>query len=695
MQKETILIVEDEKIIALDLLRRLEHFGYNVVGTAVDADEAYGLAVESRPSLILMDIMLAGPEDGVSAATRIRKDIGCAIIFLTAYADEATLTRARAAEPYGYVLKPFKERELFTAIDLALYKNEVEQRQRRQERLFSAILHSINDGIIATDTQLNIEFMNTVAEDITGWGEAEARGKPIADVATIKDDQSGRALFDPVFLSGGEFPFFFTEAHLTNRSGQDIEIDGSLTRIRQEGNSVEGFLLALRDITEIRHLSATVSYQASHDLLTGLDNRESFTRQLDLAIQSVATDRIEHTLLVVDIDHFKAVNDSCGSDAGDELLRQVSSCMRDLTSRNDTVSRLSGDEFGLVLRNCAQRDAVRVAERLQDALREHRFFWRGVVYPVSLSIGVVPLLPSINNTRLAIEAGDDACGLAREEGGNRVNVFHSQDLRYEKLRDEKEWISRITSAAEGDDFILYRQPITPIAASKNLRPKQEILLRLKKGSGVIASPGEFIPAAERYNLMRVIDRWVLARAMREIRWLIDAKNPIAESTFTLNLSGQSLLDSDLADVILNLCVVWNVPANLVCFEITETAAIQNLSYASRFIKTLKEKGFTFSLDDFGSGFSSFGYLQNLPVDYLKIDGSFVRDIDSNQVDFTMVESINSMGHVMGLKTVAEYVHNNEILEHVRRIGVDYAQGYVISEPVPLLPIGVVLEPLRA
>ncbi len=684
MEKESILIVEDEKIIALDLLRRLERFGYEVLGTAVDAKEAFAIAEEQRPDLVLMDIMLSGSADGIGLAIEMRRKLGTAIVFITAYADSSTLASAREAEPYGYILKPFKERELFTTIDIALYKSSMERKMHRQERLFSAILHSINDGIIATDNDLCVLFMNPVAEELTGWTEAEAQGLPVSQVAGIRDPLSAKTIFEASIASIAEFPLFFSESIILDRSGKEIVIDGSLARIREAGNSVEGFLLAMRDITEIKTLSAKVDYQASHDILTGLANREELALKLQEEVSRLAAGSgDESSLLIIDIDRFKAINDSCGALAGDELLRQTASYIRDLTSRNDTAARTGGDEFAVILRGCGEIDAVRVAKRLQDALIEHKFLWHGTAYPVSLSIGVVPLSHSTLDVHSLLAAGDDACSIASEEGGNRVNVFLAADSRYERRRDEKQWIGRITSAAREGRFVLYRQPIVPTDTSGPLLAKQEILIRMISEEGGITPPGDFIPAAERYNLINDIDRWVLEHSMRGIRGLLDSHDPVAACLFSINLSGQSLLDDGLAAYIIDLSSAYAIAPEKLCFEITETAAIQNLSYATRFIKALKDKGFTFSLDDFGSGFSSFGYLQNLPVDYLKIDGAFVRGMAENPVNYTMVESINSMGHVMGLKTIAEFVINEPTFDLVRKIGVDYAQGYAISKPVPL------------
>ena len=684
MNNENILIVEDEKIIALDLQRRLERFGYSVIGMAADGPEAINIARERSPDIILMDIMLAGGMDGIEAAKQIRAQLGIPVIFLTAYTDEKTLERAKEVEPFGYILKPFKERELYTTIDIALYKNSIDKKLRKQERLFSAILHSINDGIIATDMEMSINFMNKIAEDITGCDEAQAKGRHAAGVLSLIDQRSQRELLAGIPPNIDSKPFFFSEAIVNNAKGKKLLVDGSITRIHEKENEADGFLITLRDITEIKRMSETIDYQASHDSLTGLSNREEFSFMLGELLGSLKTSPSQHALLVIDIDRFKAINDTCGTMAGDELLRQIASHVQANISRKDISARIGGDEFAIILRDCEPEDSINVARRLKEAVETRKFAWQSSVFPVTLSIGVVALSQESEDTHAILAAADDACHLSKEEGGNRVNVFHSQDSKFQKRRGDMEWIAKINKAAEEDRFILYQQAIAPLSLSSGLQNKAEILLRLVNEDGSIARPGDFIPAAERYNLMPLIDRWVIKHSMAAYKTLRDRGSSIASNLISINLSGPSLLDESLVDLILYELKSQGLESSSFCFEITETAAIQNYAAATRFMKRLKDEGFTFALDDFGSGFSSFSYLKNLPVDYLKIDGSFVQTIDESLVSYTMVESINSIGHVMGMKTIGEFVKNPEIMRKLTELGVDYGQGYHIAEPVPLL-----------
>lgn len=682
MNNERVLIVEDEKIIAIDLQRRLERFGYSVVGMAGEGKEAVALALDLEPDIILMDIILSGAMDGVEAARTIKAAKNIPFIFLTAYTDEKTLERAKEVQPYGYILKPFKERELYTTIDIALYKHEMASKLTRQERLFSAILQSINDGIIAVDMDLNVQFMNQVAEDITGAKEFDVKGKSLSRFLNLTESSTKKDILSGI-VSVGERSTFFNDVTLKNLAGQTLVLDGSITRIHERENATDGYLLTLRDITELRRLSETLNYQSSHDSLTGLSNREEFGYKLGEILKNVKMIGGSHSLMVLDVDRFKAINDTCGTMAGDELLRQIASHIQTNIQRNDLSARIGADEFAVILMNCLAEDTINVGNRLQSAVQRQRFQWQTTAFPVTLSIGIVPIDRETGDIHAVLAAADDSCHISKEEGGNRITVFQAQESKFRRRRGDMEWIGKINRAVEENRFILYYQPIEPLDPAGGMRPKIEILLRLVNEDGSISGPNDFIPAAERYNLMPQIDRWVLENSMRAFRIHKDQGSPLADKVFSINLSGPSLLDDALIDTILYYLNKYSLAASDFCFEITETAAIQNLSYATRFINRLKVEGFTFALDDFGAGFSSFGYLRNLPVDYVKIDGSFVQNVDESLVSYTMVDSINSIGHVMGLKTIAEFVRSEPVKDRLVELKVDYGQGYFFSKPLPL------------
>ena len=633
-----------------------------------------------------MDIMLAGSMDGIEAAKQIRAQLGIPVIFLTAYTDEKTLERAKEVEPFGYILKPFKERELYTTIDIALYKNSIDKKLRKQERLFSAILHSINDGIIATDTEMAVGFMNKVAEGITGWTEAAAKGRHAAGILSIQDQRTQRELLVTVAAQRGR------EALLLQRGGR------SRTRSARPSSSTA----PSRGSTRRRTSPTASSSRSGTSPRSSGCPRPSTTRPATTTSPASPTARNSPSCSTSSSrasgPRTRATPSSSSTSTasrpsttpaapwpGDELLRQIASHVQANISRKDISARIGGDEFAIILRDCEPEDSINVAKRLKGAVEARKFAWQASVFPVTLSIGIVSLSQESEDTHTVLAAADDACHLSKEEGGNRVNVFQAKDTKYQKRRGDMEWIAKINKATEENRFVLYQQAIVPLSDSLDLKPKAEILLRLVNEDGSIARPGDFIPAAERYNLMPLIDHWVIKNSHRRLSGPSPTgARELADSIISINLSGPSLLDESLVDLILYEVSRNGLERSSFCFEITETAAIQNSPAATRFIKRLKDEGFTFALDDFGSGFSSFSYLKNLPVDYLKIDGAFVQTIDESLVSYTMVDSINSIGHVMGIKTIAEFVKNPEIKRKCAEIGVDYAQGYHIAEPVPLL-----------
>lgn len=682
MYNERILIVEDEKIISLDLQRRLERFGYSIAGTTADGQDAIDKCSELKPSIVLMDIMLSGPIDGIESARIINKKLGIPVVFITAYADEKTLERAKEAEPFGYILKPFKERELYTTIDIALYKHRVDKQLKSQERLFSAILHSVNDAIIAIDMNLDILFSNPTAERFIGLEEHAIKGKPLLDFIRFSDGRNN-LLDTEALLPTGNVSAPFTELSIKNSLDKSFIIDGAFTKIHEVENDIKGFVLAFHDVSKIKRMSATIDYQASHDSLTELLNREEFTAQLKGLLESLKKSGGTHTLLNLDIDRFKVVNETSGAIAGDELLRQIAQFIRSLTQRSDIAARLGSDEFAIILKDCSVENSLLVAKRLQDAVQSHKFIWQKNLFPITLSIGIVPLNSADIEVHDIFAAADDATYISKEEGGNRISIYKTTDEKYVQRRGQMAWIAMINEAFERDRFRLWYQIIEPIEEKAEISAKVELLIRLESQDGKILSPGFFIPSAERYGLMPTLDRWVVKNAIKSWTRLKEKKHALTKRLFSINLSGPTLLDEDFGEYILNVFDEYGADPHCFCFEITETSAIQNLTHASRFMSELKEQGFTFSLDDFGSGFSSFNYLKSLPVDYLKIDGAIVQTIDESVVNYTMVEAINSMGHVMGLKTVGEFVRNKEVLKLLRQIGVDYAQGYALSEPIPL------------
>ena len=428
-------------------------------------------------------------------------------------------------------------------------------------------------------------------------------------------------------------------------------------------------------------LSAKLSYQESHDNLTGLVNRREFERRLDELLTQNSTQPLEHAVCHINIDRFKVINETCGPSAGDELLVELAGLLRKRVRHRDTLARIGGDEFGIIMRDCSLEHAEHVAETLLDLLGELRFNWHGKRYAIGASIGLVPVTDAGSSVSNVLSSADAACHAAKDKGGHRVFMFRNDDSELAKRHGHMRWVSRINRALDENRFRLSFQPIAPIRPAEKPPVHYELLIRMQDEFGNIVAPGAFLPAAELYSLSTKLDRWVLTSAFE---WLDSHPRHVEElSLCAINLSGHSLGDEQFLDFVVELFVTSRVPASKICFEITETAAIENLEAASRFIGTLKALGSQFALDDFGSGLSSFAYLKMLPVDYLKIDGMFIRDIHDDPIHLAMVRSINEVGHLMGMETVAEFVENDAIVEVLRDVGVDYAQGYGICPPRPL------------
>lgn len=677
MAGERILIVEDEKIIALDLQRRLEKYGFEIVHLASTADDAILAAHKKSPDIILMDIMLGGEKDGVDAAIEIKKTLNIPIVFLTAYADEKTVERAKKAEPVGYVLKPFKERELHTTIDIALYKARVDRNLMEQERLFGALLDSITDALIAVSPERTIRFMNPVAENLIGISEDQINSRPLEDIFQLIDENTELTTSIPHEVLEGGKSVDFTNVFIRNKQNAKINVSGSIIPI--VGNSVhEGTLITFRDVTDIRQMSEIIEYQASHDSLTGLMNREEFFNQLQVIAKESSPEKRIHSFLYVDLDQFKVINDVCGHLAGDELLRQVSHDVETIVTRPHSSGRLGGDEFGILIQDTPLSDGIRLAEAIKDSL-DRKFIWQKNSFHITASIGVVPVAGLNSDGYSILAAADDACYLAKEAGGNSVKVYETADYTFLKRRGEMQWISKLTKALEDDRFVLWGQKITPVTDTNEDR--YEILIRLRDTDDTMINPGDFIPAAEKYNLMPAIDRWVVAHSLGLLRSYNEQGK--TNTTFSINLSAASIADEGLLIYLRNLIDSSGVDPHQVCFEITETTAIANMSRATNFMRQLKKHGVTFALDDFGNGFSSFSYLKQLPVDYLKIDGSFVRGISEDPIDLAMVHAVNDIGHVMNMKTIAEFVTARAIRDMLVEMGVDYLQGYEIAKPGPM------------
>lgn len=426
-----------------------------------------------------------------------------------------------------------------------------------------------------------------------------------------------------------------------------------------------------------------VTYHASHDALTGLVNRREFEILAKELLEYSKKELSQHALLYIDLDQFKIVNDTCGHVAGDSLLRQLGALLNHKVREGDTLARLGGDEFGVLLEKCPIKKAVSIANELRDMVHDFHFHWEDNIFTIGASIGVVSITAESQDIETVLSAADTACYAAKDKGRNRVHVYEPDDMELAKRHGEMRWVAKIDQSLNDNKFTLFNQPIVSVEKDSNDILYTELLIRMVGENNSLIPPGAFLPAAERYGLMEKIDCWVVEEGFKFISKQICNNPGKTLESHGINLSGSSVGNMEFLDFIISLIKKYKLPGSNICFEITESTAISELNNAIRFISELKRFGCKFALDDFGRGLSSFAYLKNLPVDYLKIDGVFVKDIHHDPIDLAMVKSINEIGHLMGMKTIAEFVEEKEIFEILRKIGVDYAQGVWISKPHPL------------
>ncbi len=547
-------------------------------------------------------------------------------------------------------------------------------------------LQSIGDGVITTDGHMIVEYLNPTAEELTGWKFEEAQGKGVDEIFRGFHEETCEPLENPlsVAIRRARAIKSVRPTLLIKRDGNEMYIESTASPIRDGSGAVCGGVLVFHDVSESRELNRKLSYHASHDILTGLVNRREFEARLERSLRSAKARETQYALCHLDVDQFKIINDTCGHSAGDALLGQVGALLKTKIRWRDTLARLGGDEFGVLLESCSLDDALVMAEQLRETMRNYKFVWEERTFRLGCSIGVVPITGDSEDVATVLSSADSACQAAKEGGRNRVFSFQDNDIDLMRRRREMQWAARINNALEESRFELFRMTIQPLQKHEP-GAHYELLLRMRDETGKIVSPDNFINAAERYGITPQIDRWVVEHALR---WLVsEADERERLALCSINLSGQSLGDADFLPFVQKLLKNSGIDGTKICFEITETAAIASFSQANRFIAALKEEqGCKFALDDFGTGLSSFGYLKHFPVDYLKIDGSFVKEILRDPIDREMVRSINEIGHLTGKQTIAEFAENEEIINMLRSLGVDYAQGYGISAPTRILKI---------
>ena len=559
-----------------------------------------------------------------------------------------------------------------------------EQALNEERRRAEVTLASIGDGVIRTDIQGRIDYLNPASVKLTGWLEADAIGRPLEEVYRAAEDGTGRQHPNPVLecLAKGTQVASPNPCSLFNRNGAEYAVRDSAAPIRNDLGEIAGAVLVFKDVTRIRGLEREMAFQASHDTLTGLLNRREFEARVKEALTNAAFTSRQHALCYMDLDAFKVVNDTCGHSVGDSMLQQLAGILEATARGTDILARLGGDEFGLLLADCTAEEAVARARPFLEAVRAFRFLWEDRIFEVGISIGIVPV---DCNSPMYIEllgAADAACFVAKEQGRNRIHLSHPNDQEVAARYHETQWIQRLNQAIEMELFELYVQVIIPLRDTGD--PEiLEVLIRLREGDKVV-TPGLFIPAAERYRMMPLLDQWVIRKAF-EVFGGLPSDSEGKRRLIAINLSGQSMADPAVLDTILDGLEVNHIDPEMVCFEITETAAISNLGAAQAFMGVLQGMGCSFALDDFGSGLSSFRYLKNLDVKYLKVEGSIVRDIATDPIQREMVEAIHRIGNAMGLRTVGEGVEDEATLNALRDIGFDYAQGFAIGRPTPIVP----------
>ncbi len=555
-------------------------------------------------------------------------------------------------------------------------KKLAEEKERAQ-----VTLDSIVDAVITTDEKGFVLSMNPAAELLIGVAEEVVQQKQVSAYFKLINEHTRAIIPCPVADCLRSKKIIANDKdHILLGKSKRFSIYNSVSPIINDDGIMLGTVLVFRDVTQSRALNEELNWQASHDSLTGLANRRQFEFNMGVLLSKAKADKLQHHLLYLDLDQFKVVNDTCGHDAGDELLIQITEVLNNKLRKSDVLARLGGDEFGVLLESCSADNALAIANNLRHAVEDFRFGWQTKSFKIGVSIGIAEITGAEAKAAEVLSAADVACYSAKESGRNRV-CFHEINASTTSVQQqEMQWVSRIQAALDNDSFELYLQRIQCVNCQNTTSEHYEVLLRKRSVNGDIIPPGAFLPAAERFNLIGSVDTWVIENVFKKLERLRAANKYPDNLILSINLSGSSMANIDLLEKISYLLDESGFPAENFCFEVTETAAIANLKQATVFLSSLRNKGCKVALDDFGSGLSSFAYLKELPIDYLKIDGLFVKDIVVDNIDKAFVEAINQIGQVMNLETIAEFVENDEIMQILTEIGVNYVQGYGIHKP---------------
>lgn len=685
-----ILIVEDESIVAQDIKMTLEELGYKVCEIVDSGELAIENAMKFKPNLILMDIRLIGEMDGIEASTIINQSLNIPIVYLTAHGDEQTLEKAKLTSPFGYLIKPFVEQDLRIILEIALYKHEIQKELIEQKQWLSTILASIGDGVLTTDTNQNITYLNPTAEKLTGWTLSEAKGKPVTEVLKLIHETTRQPLSCPIKQVLEDHQLINLPSHtlLIKKDGQEIAIGDNAAPIyeypqtpspSQNGDQCTGVVLVFRDITDYKIVTQKLHRQAFYDSLTNLPNRRWFQERLIDAIERVKRNSdYLFAVLFLDLDRFKAINDSLGHLMGDRLLQEVSRCLIRLVRSFDTVARFGGDEFAILLENIHSReDAINVAERINDNLNAP-FIIDGKEIFTNSSIGIVLSSNGYFSIDNLIRDADIAMYRAKAKGRGCYAIF--DPIVAQEVISASRLENDLKRAIEKEELRVYYQPIFDLETQTI--QGVEALVRWQHPQQGLISPQLFIPIAEETGYILAIDNWVLETACHQMKqWLILRENSTL-SKVSINLSSYQCLQKNLSQKLSNILSKTGLNPSNITLEITETALIKDPNSAIIILNELKDLGITLSLDDFGTGYSSLSYLHSFPVDILKIDRSFINNLTKNKEGLEIVKTIINLGKNLNMDIVAEGIETNEQLELLKQLNCQYGQGYFFSRPLP-------------
>ena len=549
--------------------------------------------------------------------------------------------------------------------------------------LASRILSNISDGVITMDAKGVVEYLNSAAEKLTGWCQSDAKGLLLADVYPVLDKNNRKAMDGFILRRSRDIDLDsdIPKCVLLNRDGVELDVDQQITAIRDPQGVVIGGAIIFRK-TETSTSSQDTVLRDEQDPLTHLMGRSEFELEVNKVLTASKKDRGQHALWYVDVARMSDINTTHGQAVGDQIMKLLVQTFSDHIRESDVLARLGGDEFGVLLRNCSLEDAYETARAVCQHIASQSMQHNHVTIDIGINIGIVPISSASRDVTEIMRIADSSCFVAKQQGANRVHVYRPHDVtRQGTNRTDLQWLQKIRNALQENKFRLYCQSIVPLQQTESQAAHHEILLRMLDTNSNILRPASFMPAAENFNLMPSIDRWVVQQVFTLLQERLKYNDNIG--MLSINLSAQSLEDDNFLGFVVDMLDQYQVPAEKLCFEITESTAISNLIAATRFMSILRGMGCRFSLDDFGRGFSSYGYLKNLPVDFLKIDGAFVRDLANDDVDHAMVNSINQIGHTMGVQTIAEFVETEEALEQLIHLGVDHVQGYQLGKPHPV------------